>query len=231
MTARVRFRGIRRLSVRLALAALFSTAPTFTPTTAPLSAATVDTIPNQPSEVTVSGRKLMVRRRNLDGSLAPAVPWVIQGVNWAPASPTTNTSSNDRDNVTVRRPEFGQWYVTDIPLLKSMHVNTVRLFMDPGVPGDANIAVSGQTILDELYRNGIMVIMTVDDGNNTVPRIPAAVDYYKNHPAILMWSLGSEWNINRFWKPDQFPTVDAAAVAIESAAQLVKQHDTGHPVA
>jgi len=113
------------------------------------------------------------------------------------------TSASDANNVTVRRPEFGQWYLTDIPLLKAMNVNTVRLFIDPGVPGDSNIIVSGRTVLDELYCSGIMVIMTVDNGNNTVERIQPVVDYYKDHPAILLWSLGSEWNINRFWKPSR----------------------------
>jgi hypothetical protein len=101
--------------------------------------------------------------------------------------------------------------------------------MDPGLPSDSNITVPGLTILDEFYRNGIMVIMTVDNGNNTVPRIATVVDHYKNHPAILMWSLGSEWSINLFFKPAQFPTVDSAAAAIESAAQIVKSRDT-HPV-
>jgi hypothetical protein len=91
------------------------------------------------------------------------------------------------------------------------------------------VTVPGITILDELYRNGIMVIMTVDDSTNNVARIPAVVDHYKNHPAILMWSIGSEWNINRFF--GEFATAGDAAVAVESAAQLVKAHDAGHPVA
>jgi hypothetical protein len=187
-------------------------------------------VPAEPSLVSINGRQLLLQRRNSDSSLALAVPYVIKGVNWSPASTDTNTSSNDPNNVTVRRVEFGKWYQNDIPLLKAMNVNTVRLIMDPGLPDDPNITVPGLTILDEFYRNGIMVIMTVDNSNNSVDRIPAAVDQYKNHPAILMWSLGSEWNVNQFFNKAQFPTVDSAAIAIESAAQLVKLHDTGHPV-
>lgn len=183
------------------------------------------TVPNQPSLVTISGRQLLVQRRNPDGSLAPAAPYVIRGVNWSPAS--TTTSSGDPS---VRRPQFGQWHSTDIPLFDAMNVNTVRFFIDPGLPGDPSITVPGLTILDELYENGIMAIMTVDDGNNTVSRMQPVVDHYKNHPAILLWSLGSEWNINRFFKPEEFPTVDSAAAAIESAAQVVKSRDTVHPV-
>lgn len=187
-------------------------------------------VPTQPSILTINGRQLLLQRRNPDGNLSPAMPYIIRGVNWSPAGPTTATSSIDANNVNVRRPEFGMWYLTDIPLLKAMNVNTVRLFMDPGLPGDSTVTVPGLTILDELYRNGIMVIMTVDNANNTVSRIQPVVDHYKNHPAILLWSLGSEWNINRFFKPGEFPTVDSAAAALESAAQLVKSRDTVHPV-
>jgi hypothetical protein len=187
-------------------------------------------VPSGPSVVTISGYQLLLRRRNPDGTLPPAAPFVMQAVNWSPASRTTATWSGDINNVAVRRPEFGKWYLTDIPVMKAMGVNTVRLFMDPGLPGDPNLTVPGLTVLDELYRYGLSVIMTVDSANNSVSRIQPVVNHYKNHPAILMWSLGSEWSLNRFWKPQQFPTVDSAAVAIESAAQLVKAADASHPV-
>jgi len=203
--------------------------------TTSFTTAAAEQVPAQPSVITINGRQLLLQRRNPDGTLAPAVAYTIRGVTWSPASRNTNTSIADIQNVQKRRPEFGKWYQTDIPLLKAMNVNTVRLFMDPGLPGDVDPAtgnplVDGRLILDECYRNGIMVIMTVDNGNNTVERIQLVVDYYKTHPAVLMWSLGSEWNINRFWKTSQFPTVDSAAQAVESAAQSVKQRDTGHPV-
>jgi hypothetical protein len=156
--------------------------------------------------------------------LAPAVPYAIRGVNWSPASITTPGGAPP-----VRRPEFGQWYRADIPLMKAMNVNTVRFFLDPGVPADSGLAVPGLRVLDELYRNRIMAILTVDDGTNDVNRIPMVVQHYRNHPAVLLWSIGSEWNINRYF--GKFSTVDAAALATEQAAQLVKQADPGgHPV-
>lgn len=191
-------------------------------------------VPSLPSVVRTSGRQLLLQRRQPDGTLAPATPYIMRAVNWSPAGPTTNTWAKDPNNVTVRRPEFGAWYLRDIPLLKAMNVNTVRLFLDPGVPGDPNVTIPGLAVLDELYRNGIMVIMTVDNGNNTVSRIQPVLNQYRNHPAILMWSLGSEWNINWFWKagtgPGQFSTLESVAQAIESAAQMVKSFDTLHPV-
>jgi len=44
-----------------------------------------------PSLVFLNGRQLIVSKRNPDGTLAPFEPYVIKGVNWSPASTTTNT--------------------------------------------------------------------------------------------------------------------------------------------
>ena len=55
------------------------------------------------------------------------------------------------------------------------------------------------------------------------------VELYKNHPAILMWSLGNEWNLeyNKYYG---YPTVTEAAIATNEAARLIKQSDPNHPV-
>lgn len=175
-----------------------------------------------PSVVSINGRQLILSKRNPDRSLAPAGPYVIRGVDWAPASKTTNTSKTDPNNAAVRRPEFGLWAPTDIPLLKNMKVNTVRTFIDPGF--DA----TGVTVLDQLYNNGIMVVMTIDDGINDTTRVQQAVNFYKNHPAILGWMLGSEWNINRYFGVAS--SIQNAAQRTETAAALIKSLDSNHPV-
>ncbi len=180
-----------------------------------------------PSLVSVSGRQLLVRKRNLDGTLAPQAPYVIRGVDYSPASRGTNTSNADPNNANIRRLEFGTWYATDLPLLKAMKVNTVRLFIDPGV--DNSLGPVGQAMLDEFYRNGIMVVMTVDDAINNTTRAQQVVNYYKDHPAILMWSLGSEWNINRYFGVAS--SILNAAQRTQTAAALIKPLDANHPVA
>lgn len=187
---------------------------------------TFSTTSTGPSLMRVSGRQLLVRRRQADGSLGPEAPYIIRGVDWSPASTTTNTSPTDRNNANIRRPEFGLWYQTDIPLMRAMNVNTVRLFIDPGF--DSTLGPVGRQVLDELYRNGIMVIMTVDDAINDLARVHGAINYYQDHPAILMWSIGSEWNINRYF--GVAPTVPDAAQRTETAAALVKTLDQNHPV-
>src|SRR5436309_9140267 len=142
-----------------------------------------------PSMVSIAGHQLVVQKRNLDGSLAPAAPYAIRGVVWSPASKDTTTSTGDRNNAAVRRPEFAKWVATDVPLMAGMNVNTVRLFLDPGF--DATLGPYGLQVLDQLYARGIMVIMTVDDASFNTSRIPDAVNFYKNHPAVLMWMLGN----------------------------------------
>lgn len=176
-----------------------------------------------PSDVSLDGRRLMVGKRLPDGTLAPPEPYVIRGVVWSPASRSTNTSPSDRNNAAVRRAELDLWDDTDVPLLAGMNVNTVRLMVDPGP--DA----AGRSVLDRLYAHGIMVVMTVDNGVNDLERIRQVVPFFRDHPAILMWSLGSEWNLNRYF--NAATSVADAARRTELAAALVKGLDPLHPVA
>jgi hypothetical protein len=180
------------------------------------------TVPSGPSLVSVIGRQIIVRKRNSDGTLALPASYVIRGVNWSPASRNTNTSPGDPNNANVRRPEFGIWAATDIPLIKNMNANTVRTYIDPG------LNTIGMDVLDQLYNNGIMVVMTVDDAINDLARVQQVVNFYKDHPAILMWVLGNEWNINRYF--GVATSVQDAAQRTQMAASLIKSLDTNHPV-
>jgi hypothetical protein len=175
------------------------------------------------SLVSVGGTELLVRRRNADGTLQPRRPYIIRGVNWSPADRETKTSKNDPNNAAVRRIEFGQWAATDIPLMAAMNINTVRLPMDPGLDS------TGLGVLDALHSHGIMAILTVDDAINDMARVASAVNFYKNHPAVLMWMLGNEWNIWLYY--GHAPDVPTAAQQTEKAAALIKTLDTQHPVA
>ena len=175
-------------------------------------------VPEQPAEVTLLARKLSVRMRNLDGSLAPARPFTIKGVCWSPASRDTV------DERWARQREFGKWYQRDLELISGMHANTVYVFID-FAEGEIS-----KKILDQLYLSGIMAIVTVDlDGTNDLERIKYIVPQYRDHPAILMWAIGNEWNINLYHH--KFSDLRAAAEATEQAARLIKSLDKSHPVA
>jgi hypothetical protein len=181
----------------------------------------------QPSSVEVAGRDLVVRKRLADGTLGAPESYIIRGVNWSPASATTATTPADPNNANVRRPEFGIWYATDVPLMAAANVNTVRLFIDPGF--EPSLGTQGLAILDALYAQDVMVIMTVDDAINDTARAVQVVSHYRCHPAILMWSVGSEWNINRYF--GVATSVQDAVQRTEHAVRTIKQADPDHLVA
>jgi hypothetical protein len=177
-------------------------------------------VPPQPSIVTVlaGDRRLFVHERLADGTLGAEVAYVSKGVNWSPSS----IGSVQADAVA----EFVKWYKTDFQLMAQMGVNTIRVYHDFGTGADAI------KILDEMWRNGIKVIMTVDSpaqgGSANLANISAVVNAYKNHPAILMWAVGNEWDINKYY--GTFSTLEQAAAFTEQAAQLIKSLDANHPV-
>jgi hypothetical protein len=54
------------------------------------------------------------------------------------------------------------------------------------------------------------------------------VNSLKNHPAILMWLVGNEWNYNGLYVGLSF---DASRSRLEQAAALIQGADAAHPVA
>jgi hypothetical protein len=183
-------------------------------------------VPTASSLVTTDGYRVLIQKRLPNGLLDTIKPYVIKGVAWSPSSLGSNGDIN------ARRSDFPNWFVTDIQLIKEMNANTVYTFLDFGTGAQA------ADILNNLYKNGIMAIITVDeDGNNNTSKITEIVNAYKNHPAILMWAIGNEWNINYYH--DKFgshltPTtakLQASADATELAAQQIKGLDSMHPVA
>lgn len=178
------------------------------------------TVPALPSIVTVSPNdaRVFLQDRRPDGSLSAPSALVINGVNWSPDSIGTPQA-----NLTQ---EFATWYQTDIPLMAQMGVNTVKVYHDFGTGPVAT------AILDMFYNYGIKVIMTVDSPTatsvNDVNNITTVVNAYKNNPAIIMWNIGNEWDLNNYY--GKYPDLASAAAATEQAALLIKSLDSNHPV-
>ncbi len=110
--------------------------------------------------------------------------------------------------------------------MRKMNVNTVRTYSHFGLnmPEDFKI-------LDACYENGIMVIMTVTASKAGLENEDylEVVRAYKEHPAILFWSLGNEWNLgaNKYYG---YETVSEAEQATNNAALKIKEIDPAHPV-
>ncbi|MEA3346730.1 MAG: glycoside hydrolase family 2 TIM barrel-domain containing protein [Candidatus Auribacterota bacterium] len=122
----------------------------------------------------------------------------------------------------------------DIKLFKELNINTLRLWQDP-VPVE---------ILDLLYKNGIMVVMQINNkgaysGSWTDFKSEKQLEFYiktarqqvrrdKSHPAILMWCL---WNDGPFsLETTQKYAQKEMEGWLGEIAKAVKEEDPGRPV-
>ncbi|MDD5703824.1 MAG: glycoside hydrolase family 2 TIM barrel-domain containing protein, partial [Dehalococcoidales bacterium] len=100
----------------------------------------------------------------------------------------------------------------------------------------ATAVTNGLAVLDEAYKNGLKVIMVVDHFNNNPAIAQKIVNTYKNHPAMLMWMIGNEFNYN-FSKYTEglymyrYDTFQQACQGAEATAAWIKANDMNHPVA
>src|SRR5262249_21190080 len=121
--------------------------------------------------IRVDGRRLI-----LDGKT-----FQIRGVNWNPV-PKGKSHPDGLD--------YAGFADQDIALMKAAGINAVRTYE----------RLENREVLDKLYAAGIYVFSTVygwwqDDPSVVTERVNAV----KDHPAILAWVLGNEWNYNKLY--------------------------------
>lgn len=153
------------------------------------------------TEITsISGRNLLV---NGD-------PYLIKGVCYHPVP----IGSNQRDFNSLSE---------DLALMKEAGINTLRLYAP----------VDDKKVLDEIHDAGMKVIIGFGYHQNAYFDILSGtfIDYvnkYKNHPAILFWELGNEYNYHPEWFEGDIKNWYAS---LNKASDLIHQNDSGHPVA
>ena len=111
----------------------------------------------------------------------------------------------------------------DIALMLEAGINTIRVYE----PVDDNV------VLDQLNAAGIQLIVGFGYNQNGVYDIASGtiLDYvkkYKNHPAILFWELGNEYNYHPEWFGGDITTWYKA---LNSTAAAIQALDKNHPVA
>ncbi len=136
--------------------------------------------------------------------------YVIKGICYNPIPIGTNQRS------------FGS-LADDIELMVAAGINTIRVYAP----------IDDVSILDIINEAGLKVIKSFGYNQDGYYDILSGsfIDYvnkYKNHEVILFWELGNEFNFHPEWFEGE---LENWYTALNSAADLIHQTDSSHPVA
>ena len=149
--------------------------------------------------ISVSERQILVNEN----------PYLIKGICYHPVpkgSKDLNFDSLDQD----------------LALMVEAGINTIRVYAP----------IDNKDVLDKIHDAGLKVV--IGFGYNQGGRFDILsgtfVDYintFKNHPAILMWELGNEYNYHPEWFEGD---IKNWYKALKEATDLAHENDTNHPV-
>jgi hypothetical protein len=150
-------------------------------------------------EVTVDGPGIFVDGR----------PFHIRGVCWNPV-PKGATHPDGID--------FPGMVATDADLMRAAGINVVRTYE----------AITEPSVLDALAERGIMVLNSMyvwggDQPSVVTTRVAPVAD----HPAVLAWVVGNEWNYNGLYVDLSH---EESLARLNEAAALLKQNAGSRPV-
>jgi len=150
-------------------------------------------------DITIKGRQVLVN----------GVPIHLKGVCWGPVP-------KGKDN----QPDFKGYVQQDVKMMKEAGINAVRTY----------VPITDKSVLDVFWENKIWVIMvahTEGSAHTYASDIANVVNSLKDHPAILMWSIGNEWNYNGMYDDMAF---NDAVETVAHAAKIIKENDKTRPV-
>jgi len=149
--------------------------------------------------VSVSERQILVNEN----------PYLIKGICYHPVPKGSKDLSFDSLD-------------QDLALMVEAGINTIRVYAP----------IDNKDVLDKIHDAGLKVI--IGFGYNQGGRFDILsgtfVDYintFKNHPAILMWELGNEYNYHPEWFEGD---IKNWYKALKEATDLAHENDTNHPV-
>ena len=103
-------------------------------------------------------------------------------------------------------------YAEDIALMQEAHINTIRAYN----------AITDTAELNAFADAGVKIIMHLDENN-----FKSYVKEHKDHPAILMWEFGNEFNYHPEWFGDD---INNWYRKLEYCATETKKIDPTHPI-
>ncbi|SMF01057.1 glycoside hydrolase family 2 TIM barrel-domain containing protein [Pseudobacteriovorax antillogorgiicola] len=153
--------------------------------------------------IAIDGRQLLVNGKS----------YRIKGVCWNPV-PLGERHPRVMFNEPAR---YQSELAHDIKLMTEAGINTVRTY----------VPITDKGVLDNLHQAGIRVIVPFF-GNQSSNEAIATVHLVKDHPAILMYEVGNEWNYNHLYSGLNF---DEALEKVGELARAIKGADPSRPVA
>lgn len=137
------------------------------------------------------------------------MPYLIKGICYHPVA----KGENNRSFKTL---------TSDLALMKEAGINTIRVYAP----------IIEKIVLDEINNAGIKVIIGFGYNQGGIFDIASGtyIDYvnkYKNHPAILMWELGNEYNYHPEWFDGD---INNWYKALNTAANIIHENDSKHKV-
>ena len=149
--------------------------------------------------ISVSERQILVNEN----------PYLIKGICYHPVPKGSKDLSFDSLD-------------QDLALMVEAGINTIRVYAP----------IDNKDVLDKIHDAGLKVV--IGFGYNQGGRFDILsgtfVDYintFKNHPAILMWELGNEYNYHPEWFEGD---IKNWYKALKEATDLAHENDTNHPV-
>lgn len=155
--------------------------------------------PVNTNAVSVSGRSILVNNNT----------YIIKGICYHPVP----KGSDKRDFGTINQ---------DLDLMVEAGINTIRVY-EP---------IDDSDILDEIHKAGLKLIVGFgyNQGGHFDILSGSFLNYvkkYKDHPVILMWELGNEFNYHPEWFEGD---LNNWYKAMNEAAELIHNEDFTHPV-
>jgi exo-beta-1,3-glucanase (GH17 family) len=149
--------------------------------------------------VSTSGRQILVN----------GIPYSIKGICYHPVPKGSNSVS------------YGN-LKEDLALMKEAGINTIRVYSP----------ISDKAVLDQIDAAGLKVIIGFgynQDGKFDILSGTFAdyIKMFKDHPAILFWELGNEYNYHPEWFGGH---IETWYKSLNDAAEMIHQIDPAHPV-
>jgi exo-beta-1,3-glucanase (GH17 family) len=161
------------------------------------------TPPNAMPPAVERGVRLVEGQLLVDGE-----PFYLRGVCYNPVP----RGATHPDGV-----DFAGLAAIDIPLMQQAGINVIRSY----------VPLVDRAVLDALYAAGIRVINGIFVADGPTADAVALARSLMDHPAILMWSLGNEWNYNGLYV--NLSHADALGRIADVAAAL-RAEDPAHPI-